>query len=101
MSEKHNGWTNYETWCYALWMDNDEASYKYWREAAEGTIKHSLDADDAKYKLMETIREACEQMTPEVDGVFADLLGAAISEINWHEIASHLVDEVYSDIEAA
>ena len=24
----YNGWTNYETWNVALWMDNDEESYK-------------------------------------------------------------------------
>ena len=23
----YNGWTNYETWNVALWVDNDEASY--------------------------------------------------------------------------
>ena len=25
----YNGWTNYETWNVALWMDNDETSYQY------------------------------------------------------------------------
>ena len=24
----YNGWTNYETWNVALWMDNDEISYE-------------------------------------------------------------------------
>ena len=23
----YNGWTNYETWNVALWMDNDEPTY--------------------------------------------------------------------------
>ena len=27
MSEGYNGWTNYETWNVALYMDNDEQSY--------------------------------------------------------------------------
>ncbi len=30
----HNGWTNYETWVVALWIDQDHGSYKYWRETA-------------------------------------------------------------------
>ena len=29
MSQEYNGWTNYETWNVALWMDNDETSYQY------------------------------------------------------------------------
>jgi hypothetical protein len=98
--KKHNGWSSYETWAYALWMDNDEASYNYWRKTADGLAKHSIDHEDATYKLMETIKEECDQNTPEVSGVFADLLGAAIGEINWHEIAKHLMDESYAELAA-
>ena len=29
----YNGWTNYETWNVALWMDNDEESYKIARSS--------------------------------------------------------------------
>ena len=25
----YNGWKNYETWCVALWIGNDEGSYNY------------------------------------------------------------------------
>jgi hypothetical protein len=31
---------------------------------------------------------------PITEGMYADLLGAAISSINWHEIAGHYVDDV-------
>ncbi len=27
----YNGWTNYETWNVALWMDNDYPSYQFAR----------------------------------------------------------------------
>ena len=27
MSEKYNGWTNYQTWNVKRWMDNDGSDY--------------------------------------------------------------------------
>lgn len=35
MSEKYNGWTNYETWNVALWIGNDEGLYSMARECKD------------------------------------------------------------------
>ena len=29
MSERYNGWTNYETWLVNLWMDNEQGSQEF------------------------------------------------------------------------
>ncbi len=29
MTEKYNGWTNWQTWNTVLWMDNDESAYHH------------------------------------------------------------------------
>jgi hypothetical protein len=33
--KKYNGWTNYETWNVALWLDNEQSSERHWRGAAQ------------------------------------------------------------------
>lgn len=46
MSEKgYNGWTNYETWNYALWIGNDQG----WQErcANAAHIVHCVNSHDA------------------------------------------------------
>ena len=101
----YNGWTNYETWCVALWLDNDCGTYHHYQQLAQSSLD---DADDenklqrlgmtsiecAVYELSKRIKQEVEEAQPEVHGLYADLLGAALSEVNWFEIASHYLDDV-------
>lgn len=87
--EGYNGWSNYETWVAQLWMDNDVGSYRYYRLLAKG-------CNDA-CKLSQNIKEEFEEANPLNDrpsDVFTDLLNSALSEVNWYEIAEHLIDEL-------
>jgi len=87
--KKYNGWTNYETWLVKLWMDNDEGSYEYWNE-------RTWEAKDT-YSLSQELRLEHEENTPTTTGVYADLLNAALSEVNWYEIAEHLREDMEED----
>jgi hypothetical protein len=106
-TKKYNGWTNYETWNVKLWMDNDEGSYHYWQEATQEAFDQAnqlkedgeLEAyftvkEKAALILSDQIKEVHEENTPTVTGVYADLLNAALSEVDWHEIATSLLDEL-------
>jgi hypothetical protein len=103
----YNGWTNYETWAVTLWMDNDEGAQDYWRDRAQEALKEAKEnpsdtftpAEDAALALMNEIKDQHEEAQPEVTGVFADLINAAMSEVNWHEIAEHYVTEVAEEAE--
>ena len=96
----YNGWTNYETWACKLWIDNDEGSYRYWgaraQDAWDNAEAHSVftKEQDAAHTLADELREEIEQGAPQLEGMYADLLTSAISEINWREIAENLLEDV-------
>lgn len=103
--KEYNGWSNYETWLVNLWIDNEQGLQSYWIEQAEEHYKQAKgDASDdetaedianaASYLLGNLLRDYFEEAKPDVEGLWADLLGAAMSEVNWHEIAEHMVEDV-------
>ena len=102
MNEKeYNGWTNYETWAVKLWIDNEQGSQEGWCAQARECWKEAK-ADKictreqrARYDLADALEYHYEDSTPEgVEGtVYGDLLGAALSEVNWDEIAQSLIDD--------
>ncbi len=101
----YNGWTNYETWCVKLWMDNVESSDRYWcavteqvyRAAEAGRSLTKLDvAKSDLAKILKTEHEEA-QSSLEVKGLWSDLLSAALSEVDWCEIAGSLLDDYADD----
>ena len=99
--QKHEGWSNYETWAVALWLDTDAKLSWYWREQAanhERTAPHCQmvsdgvwTAEDAPaFSLAEQLKEEITDNAPNVfTGAYSDLLNAALNDVNWHEIAQH------------
>lgn len=98
--KEYNGWFNYETWLVKLWIDNEEGSSRYWDETAqevydESSADRSFTRDErAALTLSDRLKDEFEEAQPEVTGFWADLLNAAMSEVNWHEIAEHYVADV-------
>lgn len=94
MSDKeYNGWTNYVTWCVVTWFDGDEGEYNLCREVTKEVIDEDKEEQQI-WKLAEWIKERVEDGKPELDGVYVDLLSAAISEINFGEIAEGWLKDV-------
>jgi hypothetical protein len=85
---KYNGWTNYPTWVTALWMDNDEDSYLYYREQA----RRAKDTWELSKSLKAEYNDF-DNIGVDVTGVFSDLMTWALAYVNWDEIAEHLLDE--------
>jgi hypothetical protein len=47
--------------------------------------------------LANLLKAEHEEAQPEVSGVFADLLNAAMSEVDWYEIAESMVGDYIAD----
>lgn len=100
---EYNGWYNYETWLLKLWIDNEEGSSRYWDEAAqevydEAEAEKSFTRDErATLTLADRLKDEFEEAQPELAGFWADLLNAAMSEVNWYEIAEHYIADVEKD----
>ena len=100
ISTTYNGWTNYETWLVALWLDNEQQSADYWRQ--EAIEQDGSDArpygpgsySDAAVGLAEALQENTEALLEDVHGLAADLMRAALSQVEWREIATNLLDSV-------
>jgi hypothetical protein len=102
MDTRYNGWRNYDTWLAKLWMDNDGTDLA---EMAEECLRNALednpaDADSARSEAAATLADALRSQFEEaadaleVTGFFADVINAAIREVDWHEIADGCVDDV-------
>ena len=103
---RYQGWKNYETWLVKLWIDNDQASAEDWQARAKGEYEDA-EADKvftklerAKLNLADDLKAEFEDNAPELQGCYADLLNAALSEVDWYEIAENVLAEIEVEAKA-
>lgn len=109
--KEYNGWYNYETWLVNLWISNEQGSSSYWADRAEEIYERAEPAkvttkeEQARFELADELKREFEDGKDNLLGVdrngtdqscsvWSDLLGAALSEVNWDEIAGHMIEDV-------
>ena len=86
---KYNGWTNYETWNFNLWITNEESDYNHALELAEDS--------ENEYELSKRLADwACEMADDCIGteiGFIVDMIYSSVKEVNFYEVATHLWEE--------
>lgn len=80
-TEQYNGWTNYETWLVALWLNGDQANYYALEE-----LKAESESESSKAERLEELTKELYEF--EATGLVADFVNTAFSRVNWLEIVS-------------
>ncbi len=98
----YNGWKNYETWAVNLHLDNDEGTRQELTAAAIMLIKDEVEYPVAD--LADMIKNFVEDLHdpdfPNLPPLYQDLLGAAISDVDFRTIAKHYIQSANEDIAA-
>ena len=93
---EYNGWYNYETWNFKLWLDNDQTLTEWLQSTIESCCLSLSDQDRIKSidRLANILLQYAWNNMPELDASFySDIMSASIREVNFREIAESYVDE--------
>ena len=89
----YNGWSNYETWNVKLWLDNEQGSSEEVRDMARRARRVG--------DLAESPKTMVNDAAPDLGAsCFADLLNAALGEVDWYEMAESYYEEEHEDDES-
>ena len=109
---KYNGWSNYETWNFKLWLDIDEDLHNYIIGEIK-KIKAFPNKDNKAYEVSNFLRSYIEDNMPNLNvstrsqsvhgsmsdknGFYNDILNAALRDINTYEIAESYLEDLKED----
>jgi len=95
---KYNGWSNYPTWVFKLWIDNDQYLYN----DIYNYIKQNINKRFIISISIEYLQDIAEDMTQEQynnKGSFTnDLIGYALNQINYNEIAQAIIEDIKQEL---
>ncbi len=85
----YQGWTNYETWAVALWLNNEQGDQEWARGIALDT------RNDELWQAGEAFKTSLDEMMPDLGAtLWSDLLRSAFDEVNWAELAASFREDL-------
>ena len=97
MSEQCNGWKNRQTWLVNLWL-HESGDFSYYIDRVVGLTSTIDDRESIIRHIADDMRadyadQVCDNVDRGMSLMLSDLLGHALACVDWHTIATHIVDE--------
>jgi hypothetical protein len=105
---KYNGWSNYETWNFKLWLDNDQDVHNYIIDEIKKIKAIGYDAE--AYEVSNFLRSYIDDNMPNLNvstrsqskygsmcdkqGFYLDILNTGLRDINTYEIAESYLEDL-------
>jgi hypothetical protein len=93
---KYNGWTNYATWRINLEIFDQWELGDFW--GYEDIDPKDVDVQALGEDMKDYVQQLIDEQSPS-DSITNSYANAFINEVNWQEIAKHMVD-AYINYEA-
>lgn len=105
--ESHQGWTNHQTWAVHLWINNEEGTWNYCRDMAREAVEDAEECDQVndgiwtqnearRFMLADRLKGYLAESNPLNDNpsLYSDLLGSALEDINYDELADAFLEDL-------
>jgi hypothetical protein len=103
--ETYNGWSNYETWAVGMWLDGNYTGQGTY-DAATEIVRANLGGTHERYDVKTALQDWFEsendigeiparfrcEIRISRTGIHSDLLGAALSSVDWYELADAWIE---------
>ena len=84
----YNGWSNYDTWNFKLWLDNSKGSQEMVFNFVKTSVVFFKKSADAIHNIRKQLEQYALENAPQLEnGFYSDVLNASIRSVNYYQIA--------------
>lgn len=94
--ESYNGWKNHATWCVNLWLTNEEGT----NNECLDIVRHARSDYDAAQGIKAFVDELVDVELKDGAGFTRDLVGSALSDVDWHEVVEGFKEQTEGEEDA-